>query len=311
MVTLATEKLQELRVITNDRLNRNRIKHNFKVNDYVFVLDRLQVPGSTRPLKSKFHPSPYVVVKTYATTTLVRRLADGFQSCYHNDDLKKYDATSPLFKDLPPQVSKVLLHDFKNLLNADLCTLAKYDALGIPDGLELFNPEAVKNLNADDTDENEINVEIMDENSINLFENQKDPLHVQDEFEPEIKISKWDEINRALAKNKDIPSIPDTVGLTPEVNLPDEQNLTLIQPSSNMMEQIDDLQDLQINQDNESKNNESESDEELPELTPDITDIELTNVPNTNTRTLRSNTQALQQAQEYKLQKPIKRVRFQ
>jgi hypothetical protein len=78
-----------------------------------------------------------------------------------------------------------------------------------------------------------------------------------------------------------------------------------------MMEQVDDLQDLQINLDNESKNNESESDEELPELTPDITDIELTNVPNTNTRTLRSNTQALQQAQEYKLQKPIKRVRFQ
>jgi hypothetical protein len=42
-----------------------------------------------RSLKTKFHPSPYIVVKSYNTTILVKRLADGFMSVYSNDDIKK------------------------------------------------------------------------------------------------------------------------------------------------------------------------------------------------------------------------------
>ncbi len=101
----------------------------------------MQIPGNTRPLKTRFHPSPYVVINTRHTTTQVQRLADGFQSVYSNGDLKKYDYTSPLFANLPPQVSKVLLHDFKNLLQADLCTIARYDELNGPTGIQLFEFE--------------------------------------------------------------------------------------------------------------------------------------------------------------------------
>jgi hypothetical protein len=114
-----------LRLFTNERLNKNKITKNFKPNDYVFVLDRLQIQGSSRPLKTKFHPSPYIVVKSYNTTILVKRLANGFMSVYSNDDIKKNSSISSLFEDLPPQVFKVLLHDFKNLLEDNLCTITK------------------------------------------------------------------------------------------------------------------------------------------------------------------------------------------
>jgi hypothetical protein len=150
-------------VETNERLNQNRVTKHFKPNEYVFVLDRLQVPGSSRPLKTKFHPSPYVVVKSYPTTTLVKRISDGYQTSYSNNDLKVYDKTSPLFKDLPTEVSKVLLHDFQNLLNSDFCTIAKFDNFEILTAIELFDP----------VDHDRMNQSIVDEGSVNLFDENK------------------------------------------------------------------------------------------------------------------------------------------
>jgi hypothetical protein len=125
MMRVVLERLLSLKLVTNEKVNKNKITKNFKPNDYVFVLNRLQIQGSSRSLKTKFHPSPYIVVTSYNTTTLVKRLADGFMSVYSNDDIKKYSSTGPLFKDLPPQVFRVLLHDFKNLLEDDLCTIKK------------------------------------------------------------------------------------------------------------------------------------------------------------------------------------------
>jgi len=141
MVAAATEKLKETRLATNERLNKNRKESNFKVNDYVFVLDRMIVPGNTRPLKTRFHPSPYIVVKPLWATTLVKRLADGYTTLYSNDDLKRYEAKSPLFASLPAEISKILLHDFKDLIDADLIQITKLDTLEIPQGLELFQDD--------------------------------------------------------------------------------------------------------------------------------------------------------------------------
>ena len=80
MTDIDSEQLTQIRLITNERANKNRISKTFKANDYVFVLDRLVAPGNARPLKTKFHPSPYVVIRPLWTTTLVQRLADGFMS---------------------------------------------------------------------------------------------------------------------------------------------------------------------------------------------------------------------------------------
>jgi hypothetical protein len=134
MTRQAPKQLIQLKAITNEKLNKNRITKEFQKYDYVFVLDRTQVPGASRPLKTKYHPSPYIVIKPFYVATLVKRLSDGFTSLYSNEDIKKYEATSPLFSTILPEVSKVPLQDFENLLDSDLCTITKYDGEQLAQG---------------------------------------------------------------------------------------------------------------------------------------------------------------------------------
>ena len=168
MTQVAKDRLMQLRLITNEKINKNRINKDFQINDYVFVLDRMQIPGNTRPLKTRFLPSPYIVIRPLWTTTLVRRLSDGFTTLYSNNDIKKYDKSSPHFQNLPPEISKVLLHDFQDLLESDLCTLTKFDSLELPPGLELFSP--YDNEKVTDNENNDLP-------SFNQY--------IQDEFSPD------------------------------------------------------------------------------------------------------------------------------
>jgi hypothetical protein len=135
----AKEELIELRQITHEKVNKNRIDKHFKPNDIVFVLDRYVLIGNSRPLKTKYYPSPYVVLKPYFTTCLVKRLADGFVSLYSMDDLKKYQGTDPIFSTLPPEVNKVLLHDFRDLIDSDFKTILQHDPLDLPTGIPLVD----------------------------------------------------------------------------------------------------------------------------------------------------------------------------
>ena len=168
MTQVAKDRLMQLRLITNEKINKNRINKDFQITDYVFVLDRMQIPGNTRPLKTRFLPSPYIVIRPLWTTTLVRRLSDGFTTLYSNNDIKKYDKSSPHFQNLPPEISKVLLHDFQDLLESDLCTLTKFDSLELPPGLELFSP--YDNEKVTDNENNDLP-------SFNQY--------IQDEFSPD------------------------------------------------------------------------------------------------------------------------------
>jgi hypothetical protein len=49
---------------------------------------------------------------------------------------------------LPPEVSKVLLHDFKDLLSSDLTTITKYDPLNVPNAVKLYS-ENVPDMDPD------------------------------------------------------------------------------------------------------------------------------------------------------------------
>jgi hypothetical protein len=49
---------------------------------------------------------------------------------------------------LPPEVSKVLLHDFKDLLSSDLTTITKYDPLNVPNAVKLYT-ENVPEMESD------------------------------------------------------------------------------------------------------------------------------------------------------------------
>jgi hypothetical protein len=141
MSAIAQENITELRRDQIERLNKNRSAKKFNKDDIVFVLDRSIVEGSSQVLRTKFSNSPFVVIQPSFTTTVVRRLADGFQALYSNGDLKLYKPLSPEFSNLPPEVSKVLLHDFKDFISTDFSTLAKHDNLELPASLELFKPD--------------------------------------------------------------------------------------------------------------------------------------------------------------------------
>ena len=141
MTKIATENITELRVEQSERINRNRTNKEFKRDDIVFVLDRSIVEGTSQALRTKFNPSPYVVINPTFTTTVVRRIADGFQGSYSNNDLKLYKRFSPEFNNLPIEVAKILMHDYKDFISTDFSVIAAHDNLELPTSLELFVPD--------------------------------------------------------------------------------------------------------------------------------------------------------------------------
>jgi hypothetical protein len=155
MTSLAQEKLIQICMIRNEKLNKNKIVKEFAPGDYVFCLDTLQVPGNSRPLKTRLSPSPYVVIRPLWTTTLVKRLSDGFLTIYSNDLLKLYDKTSPYFSGLPKEVSSVLLHKFSDLLDSDLLTICKFDDFKVPTGIQNYDFSEHEDNRNDDDDQND------------------------------------------------------------------------------------------------------------------------------------------------------------
>ena len=167
MVQYANEQWTLMKTETNERLNKNRITKRWVPNDIVFVLDRLQIPGNTRPLKLKFNPSPYVVIRCLFSTSLLRRLSDGFIALYANDHLKKYDGADPIFATLPPEINKILLNKFQDFLTDDFTQIAKFDTFDIQTGIQLYDPDndqfqqeqpSETNLNDQDAIINKINL---------------------------------------------------------------------------------------------------------------------------------------------------------
>jgi hypothetical protein len=128
------------------------------------------------------------VIKPFYVTT----------SLYSNDDIKKYEATSPLFSTIPPEVSKVLLHDFENLLDSDLCTITKYDKFDLPGGIDL--------LEDSDTPSNSKS------NSSDLFSKDMTVPESVAEILPELSLSdKLANIQASIQQKPHIPIEPDTV----------------------------------------------------------------------------------------------------
>ena len=148
----------------------------------VFVLDRLQIPGNTRPLKLKFNPSPYLVVKCLYSTSLLRRISDNFMALYANDHIKKYDGADPIFASLPAEINNILLNKFQDFLAEDFTTITKFDNMSIPDGIQLYDPqnEAVK-YNEDEPLSEKFQDEII--NEVNKNESLTDEFHPEEPYD--------------------------------------------------------------------------------------------------------------------------------
>jgi len=141
-LNIARQKLQDIQNSRNERLNRTKVNRIFNKYDYVFVKDRARIPGSTRPLKTKLQCTPYIVLSVRHTSSVVKRLADGYTSMYSNNDLKRYNGGNPYFKDLPKEVKDILINKFSDLLAEDLTTLTKFDPLDVPEALQLTDLES-------------------------------------------------------------------------------------------------------------------------------------------------------------------------
>ena len=68
MVNLATDKYTTNKILNLEYQNKNRIEKRFNKG---LELDRMQIPGNTRPLKTRFHPSPYVESFFYTIFILI------------------------------------------------------------------------------------------------------------------------------------------------------------------------------------------------------------------------------------------------
>jgi hypothetical protein len=146
---VAQQNIYDLREEVHKTVNKNRIdkKLKFKTGDIVFALDRYNLPGISRPLKTTFLPSPYVVIESYYTTTLIERLADKFRTLLSNDDIKLYNKKLPEYtKTLPKEVMKILVNRYEDLLPEEILKIAEFDTLQIPPGLPLVEKEENKSF---------------------------------------------------------------------------------------------------------------------------------------------------------------------
>ena len=78
------------------------------------------------------------------------RIQAGFRALYSNDDIKKYSGADTMFSTLPPEVNKVLLHEFTDMLDSDFKIILENDPLQIPEGIQLFDT-VEENINEIDT----------------------------------------------------------------------------------------------------------------------------------------------------------------
>ena len=198
------------------------------------------------------------MIKPFYVTTLVKRLSDGFTSLYSNDDIKKYEATSPLFSTIPPEVSKVLLHDFENLLDSDLCTITKYDKFDLPGGIDL--------LEDSDTTPNSPS------NSSDLFTEDMTVPESVAEILPELSLSdKLANIQASIHQKTHIPIEPDTV--MKNLKQPTEMlNDTIAVANTTHLDKTvtikPDSVETAMSDSDESDKEESESEQDPPQKSP-------------------------------------------
>ena len=200
---MAKETITAARDKFHDQANENRINKLFQKFDIVFIWDFQKIPGASRPLKTKFSPSPFFVVKVFHTTLLIQRLADNFRMLISMNHCKKYNGLDNEFTHLPPEIKDILINNFSELHPEDFNTILKLDPLSIPEGIELGD-----NLGESDSeDEDDSSQPPIDKSAVSLKgkgkgkgrSNKQIPINIQENHE------EADQLN-----NTDIDPVPST-----------------------------------------------------------------------------------------------------
>ena len=118
--------------------NKNRVTREYKVGDIVFVVDRSKILGSTRPLKTTYYKSPFVIIQLPPRAVVVRSISsiDDKQLRRNRNEIKKYIPSDPLFDPLPPSVKQICSKKFEEINKAELDALLSSDEIVLE---EIFN----------------------------------------------------------------------------------------------------------------------------------------------------------------------------
>jgi hypothetical protein len=122
------------------------------------------------------------------------RLADNFKTLVSKDDIKKYKGTDPAFNDLPQEIKRILVNDFKDLVVTDFNEILRLDTLDVPNGIELHAENEEKDRNKskrktqNENGQNLKNKELDDENEMEIIsddEEEDEDLNDEQEENPD------------------------------------------------------------------------------------------------------------------------------
>ena len=132
-----TQDIIQVRDARHSKVNKNKISKELFVGDIVFVRDRSKVQGSTRPLKSYFVNTPFIVLHLKPTTCLVKRIKDNTVLNRSKNDIKKYVKFDSEFDDVTEPVKVICEQDKHEITEQQMEDLLRVDNLDF----EQFNLE--------------------------------------------------------------------------------------------------------------------------------------------------------------------------
>jgi hypothetical protein len=245
MSEIAISALQNIREKVHDNLNKNRTdkKRDFKESDIVFAIDRYVLPGNSRPLKSKFFPSPYVVIQARYTTCLIERLADKFRTLISNDDIKLFKNIEIFTEEIPEEIRQIFSYEFPELLPEDLAKITKFDPLKIPQGINLTDPNISISLESDNESdiESEEEIELMNtKNDIkSVPKNDKNNNDIKKSANAHVNIHKNIGAKIKISKNMNPRGISKSANIKSKIKVSNTKNLPTIVEEKDKIENID------------------------------------------------------------------------
>ena len=151
---LGQAKLQETRVIEKrtEARNKNKIKRNFEVGQIVLCKDKQKLQGHTRPLKTLYENTPYIVLRITDTKILLCRIGDTWTIFRSKNEVKHYNPLDPDFDNLPSVVKKICSNPKFNLTQADIDNLIKEGSFNFESFIEKsdMDPQLLEFLNSMD-----------------------------------------------------------------------------------------------------------------------------------------------------------------
>ena len=165
--------VKEAKLRTQDHRQMTRNKHlaspKFYINDFCLLKDEYRVIGTTRPLKSKYSPTIYTVVKVNSKSLVLQNLTTGQTSLHSMRHAKKISHNNISKIELSDEIKQILLKDFIDLSKNDVRIISKNTNITIHDPPENW-------LLKDDNEQHDISNDHQDDQVDEIEETHEDDI---------------------------------------------------------------------------------------------------------------------------------------